>query len=71
MLIDVEISGNRDRNGIMKEAEKILNYQSIKIEIQRMWNVTAIVFPVIIWGDWNHTKITQTTPEQHIGKPGN
>ena len=37
MLIDVAISG--DRNGIKIEAEKILKYKEITIEIQRMWNV--------------------------------
>jgi len=37
MLIDVAISG--DRNVIKKEAEKILKYKNLTIEIQRMWNV--------------------------------
>ena len=37
MLIDVAISG--DRNVIKKEAEKILRYKDLTIEIQRMWNV--------------------------------
>ena len=36
-LIDVAISG--DRNVIKKEAEKILKYKDLTIEIQRMWNV--------------------------------
>jgi hypothetical protein len=46
MLIDVAISG--DRNVIKKEAEKILKYKDLRIEIQRMWNVKARVIPVII-----------------------
>jgi len=46
MLIDVAISG--DRNVIKKEAEKILKYKDLKIEIQRMWNVKTKVIPVII-----------------------
>jgi len=46
MLIGVAISG--DRNVIKKEAEKILKYKDLTIEIQRMWNVTAWVIPVII-----------------------
>ena len=46
MLIDVEIS--RDRNVIKKEAEKILKYKDLAIEIQRMWNVKTKVIPVII-----------------------
>jgi hypothetical protein len=45
-LIDVAISG--DRNVIQKEAEKILKYKDLTIEIQRMWNVKARVIPVII-----------------------
>jgi len=46
MLIDVTISG--DRNVIKKEAEKILKYKDLTIEIQRMWNVKTKVIPVII-----------------------
>ena len=46
MLIDVAISG--DRNVITKEAEKILKYKDLTIEIQRMWNVKTKVIPVII-----------------------
>jgi hypothetical protein len=46
MLIDVAILG--DRNVIKKEAEKILKYKDLTIEIQRMWNVKTKVIPVII-----------------------
>jgi hypothetical protein len=46
MLIDVAISG--DRNVIKKEADKILKYKDLTIEIQRMWNVKTRVIPVII-----------------------
>ena len=46
MLIDVAISG--DRNVIKKEAEKILKYKDLKIEIQRMWNVKTKAMRVII-----------------------
>ena len=46
MLIDVAISG--DRNVIKKEAETILKYKGLTIEIQRMWNVKTKVMPVII-----------------------
>ena len=45
MLIDVANSG--DRNVIKKEAEKILKYKDLTIEIQRMWNVKTKVIPVI------------------------
>jgi len=33
---------------IKKEAEKILKYNDLTIEIQRMWNVKTKVAPVII-----------------------
>ena len=46
MLIVVAISG--DRNVNKKEAEKILKYKDLTIEIQRMWNVRTKVIPVII-----------------------
>ena len=46
MLIDVAISG--DRTVIKKEAEKILKYKDLTIEVQRMWNVKTKVIPVII-----------------------
>jgi uncharacterized protein YktB (UPF0637 family) len=45
MLIDIEISG--DRNKIKKEAEKCLKYNALKIEIQRVCNVKAKEIPVI------------------------
>jgi hypothetical protein len=46
MLIDVAIPG--DRNVIKKEADKILKYKDLILEIQRMWNVKTRVTPVII-----------------------
>ena len=46
MLIDIAISG--DRNVIKKEADKILKYKDLTIEIQRTWNVKRKVIPVII-----------------------
>jgi len=45
MLIDVVIAGGK--NVIKKEAEKILKYKDLTIDIQRMWNVKAKVIPVI------------------------
>ena len=45
-LIDFSLSG--DRNVIKKEADKILKYIDLKIEIQRMWNVKTKVISVII-----------------------
>jgi hypothetical protein len=46
MLIDVAISG--ERNVIKQEAENILKYKDLTIEIQRMWSVKTEVIPVII-----------------------
>jgi hypothetical protein len=46
MLIDIVISGDRNMN--KKEAEKILKYTDLTIEIQRMWNIKTRVTPVII-----------------------
>ena len=46
MLMDVAISG--DRNVIKREAEKILKYKDLTIEIQHVWNVKTKVIPVII-----------------------
>ena len=46
LIIIIVIPG--DRNVIKKEAEKILKYKDLTIEIQRMWNVKTSVIPVII-----------------------
>jgi hypothetical protein len=54
MLIDVAISG--DRNVITKEAEKILKYKDLTIEIQCMWNVKTKMIPVIIGATGTITK---------------
>jgi len=45
-LIDVAIPA--DRNVVQKEAEKNLKYESLCIEIQRMWNLKCTIVPVII-----------------------
>jgi hypothetical protein len=44
-LKDVAIPG--DRNVIKEEAEKILKYKILTIEIQCMWNVKTKLIPVI------------------------
>jgi len=43
---DVAISG--DRNVIKKEAEKILKYKDLTVEIKHTWNVKTKVIPVIL-----------------------
>ena len=36
-----------DINVMQKAAEKELKYRSLCIEIQRMWNMTCVIIPVI------------------------
>jgi len=66
-LIDVAISG--DRNVIKEEAEKILKYKDLTIEIQRMWNVKTKVIPVITGAtrtiSESFRKYVSNTPEKH------
>ena len=45
---DGDDDNNNNKNVIKKEAEKILKYEDLTIEIQRMWNVKTKVIPVII-----------------------
>ena len=66
-LIDVEISG--DRNVSKKEAEKILKYKGLTIEIQRMWNVKNKGDSSNNRSDWDHFKIIQKIHKQHTRKP--
>ena len=67
MLIDVAFSG--DRNMIKKEAEKVLKYKDLTIEIQRMWNVKAKVIPIIIGATGtiskSFRKYTSNIPGKH------
>ena len=54
---------------IKKEAEKILKYKDLTIEIQRMWNVKTKVIPVIIGATENISKsfrkYVSNIPEKH------
>jgi hypothetical protein len=46
ILIDVAIPA--DRNVVQRETEKQLKYDSLCIEIQKMWNKNCMIIPVII-----------------------
>ena len=67
MLIDVAISG--DRNVIKKEAEKILKYKDLTIEIQHMWNVKTNVIPVIIGATGTISESFRKYVSNITGKP--
>ena len=64
MLIYVAILG--DRNVIKKEAEKILKYKDLTIEIQRMWNVKTRVIPVIIGATGTISKSFRATYQESM-----
>ncbi|KAI5731215.1 hypothetical protein M8J77_006429 [Diaphorina citri] len=46
LIIDVAIPA--DMNIERKEAEKILKYKDLGIEIERMWNTTVKIIPIVI-----------------------
>jgi len=46
VLIDAGISG--DRNAIKIEAEMVLKYKDLLLEIQHIWNVKTKVIPVTV-----------------------
>jgi hypothetical protein len=46
--VPIDVATPGERNVMKKEAEKILKYKDLIIEIQRMWNVKTKVTPVII-----------------------
>jgi hypothetical protein len=50
---------------IKKEAEEILKYEDLTIEIKRMWNVKTSVDTSNKMSDWDKFKIIQKIREQH------
>jgi hypothetical protein len=66
ILMDVEISG--DRNVIKKEAEKILKYKDLTIEILGMWNFKNEGDTSNNRGEWDYFKVIQKIRKQHTRK---
>ena len=66
LSIDVAISG--DRTAIKKEAEKLLKYKGLKVEIQSMWNVKERVTPVITGATGTISKSFRQYPSKISGK---
>jgi hypothetical protein len=46
VIVIIDVANSGDRNVIKKEAEKILKYKDLTIEIQCMWNAKTRVIPV-------------------------
>ena len=69
MAVGDAISG--DRTVIKKEAEKILEYADLTIEIQRMWDLKMKVMSSNNRENWNHLKFIHKTLEQYTGRAEN
>jgi hypothetical protein len=63
-LIDVAVPA--DRNVVQNEAEQKLEYKSLGIEIQRMWNLTCTVIPVIVRTTGRLTKSLRKLCQENI-----
>ena len=57
-----------DRNVLQKEAEKKLKYNSLCIQIQRMWNLKSAIVPVIIGATGMGTRSLRKNLEAVPGK---
>jgi hypothetical protein len=63
MHANVANSGNR--NMIKKEAEKILKYKYLTMEIQRMWNVISAIMETAGTISKSSRKYPSNTPGKH------
>jgi hypothetical protein len=61
-------NNNNNNNNVQKEAEKKLNYKSLGVEIQRMWNLKYTIVPVIIGATGIVTKSLRKNLEAIPGK---
>ena len=66
MLLDVTVS--EDMNVMTKETEKILKYEDLITELQRMSNVKNESDTSNNKDNWDHLKIIWRIPEQHTEK---
>ena len=44
----IDVACTRDKNVEDKEIEKVNKYQDLKIELQRIWETSVIVVPVVL-----------------------
>ena len=65
-LIDVAIPS--DRNVVQKEEENTLQYKSLCIEIQRMWNMKCTIIPVMTGATGIVTRSLRKNLEAVLGK---
>ena len=65
---DDDDDDDNNKNVIKNEAEKILKYKDLTIEIQRMWKVKK-GDTSNNRSDWDHFKIIQKIHKQHTRKP--
>ena len=61
------VNNNNNNNNNNEEAKKILKYEDLTIEIQRMWNVKTKVISVII-GATGTISFIRKIREQHTRK---
>jgi hypothetical protein len=64
----IDVASTADRNIVQKEAEKQLEYKSIWIEIQRMWNKECSIIPVIYSANRTLTEVVRKNLETTAGK---
>ena len=64
----IDVAKPADRNVVQKESEKELKYESLCIEIERMWKLKCMTIPLIIRATEIVTKDTNKNLEAVPGK---